>query len=238
MKTALISLLLIGNLASAATEWTTIPQKIEGQTGDACKLTINTLVVVPPPSQEYDNATTAMNEILSKSVRATTQSYLESVSSLPDRCNKSRAGGLSAELTTTLTFKSATWASWSLSEVGYLGGAHGYANVTQIVLSEAGQAITFDQVLGISREAFIQTVKMKLAAQNRYSEGSFEMWAESKTTDPIKTLNYSADNKGISIFFNSYVIASYAEGPSEVSYTWNELKTILKKDSIFSEYLK
>lgn len=241
MKASLFALLLVGNLATAATEWTVQPQKTVGKTGDACTLTIDTLVVTSTnPDDEYNQVVANMNGLLNKKVLETAKTYFEAIGEYSGgKCEKSRAsGGLSAEITTILISKTPTWSSWQQSSAGFLGGAHGYAQADLLVLSNKGERVTFDTVLGIGRDAFIQIVKMKLSEINRYSEGSFEMWAESKTTDPIKTLNYSADDKGISIFFNSYVIASYAEGPSDISFTWNELKTILKKDSIFANQLK
>ncbi len=239
MKASLFVLLLAGNLASAATEWTTQPQKTTAKTGDACTLTIDALVVTPTNSKdEYNQVTMKMNDLLSKKVLETAKVYFEAVGAdTGSRCLKSRAsGGLSAEITTILNFKTPAWSSWQQSSAGYLGGAHGYAQVDLLVLSDKGERITFDSVLAVTKIDFLKTIIAKLKAANRYNEDSFAIWMNG--SDGLKKLNFSADDKGILIFFNSYEIASYADGPSEVSYTWEELKSILKKDSIFASQLK
>lgn len=237
MKTSIIALLLIGNFASAATEWTTKPVRVRAKAGDVCTLTIDTAIVVPRNAKsDYDDVTVKINELLNKNVLRTSQDYYRAVGELGARCDKSRAGGLSAALVTSLIHTDASWSSWQQNMDGFLGGAHGYVVADRLVISANGDLVTFDTVLAISREDFINTVVSKLKAMGRYSEDSFNFWAENK--DNLKMLNYYANNDGISIFFNSYVIASYAAGPTEISYTWAELKSMLKANSVFANKLK
>jgi len=236
MKASLIVLLVVGNMASAATDWTTKPMTVRGKTGETCKLNIDTPIVVPK-NADYSDVASKINELLGKNVLSTTEEYYSAVASLGAKCVKSRTtGGLSAELVTSLIYADENWSSWQQNYASYLGGAHGSTAAYRLVISPTGELVTFDTVLAVSREAFIQTIVSKLTALNRYNDGSFSFWAEQENN--LKELNYYANSLGISIFFNSYVIASYAEGPTEISYTWEEMKSLLKANSIFSSKLK
>ncbi|MCD9187592.1 MAG: DUF3298 and DUF4163 domain-containing protein [Pyrinomonadaceae bacterium] len=65
------------------------------------------------------------------------------------------------------------------------------------------------------------------------SEGFDDEWL--KTGAGPKAENFSSWNikkKGILITFDPYQVASYAAGPKEVLLTYDELKSILKKDSV------
>ncbi len=238
MKALLLTLLFAGSFASASGEWTTKSQKTVAKTGEICTLTIESLIVTPINGEdEYSQPFVNYNKLLNQIAIETAKMYFEAIGEYSDgRCAKSRDGGLSAEVTTKLSYKTPKWSSWEQSSAGYLGGAHGYAEVDYLVISAEGEQVTFDMVLDVSIDTFMKTIITKLKAKDRYNEESFAIWKDGD--DVIERLNYSADDKGISIFFNSYDIASYADGPTEIFYSWEELKSILRKKSIFENQLK
>lgn len=139
----------------------------------------------------------------------------------------------------TAKFASYSWSSWAHESSSYTGGAHGYDAVYYMVLAPSGDVVAFNTVLAASVDQFIETVRAKVQAQqDQYDETFFDIWTDLSRKSGLSDLNYMANERGITIVFNPYAINAYVVGPTVIEYSWSELRSLLKTDSIFSKYLQ
>lgn len=129
------------------------------------------------------------------------------------------------------------WTSLAITSDSYMGGAHGIGGISYLVLAASGDVVRFSNVLDVDRKTFTYSVIAKLVAQNKYYADWFASWEKEFTQGSIE-LNYMADEHGFTVMFNQYAVASYADGPIEITFNWSELKDLIKKDSVFKDYLK
>lgn len=108
---------------------------------------------------------------------------------------------------------------------GYEGGAHGYYSVHGNAYSvETGKKLSLSDVI-VDEEAFKTAVKEKLISE--YDESVFlinidEYLKNDASLSGENELSWSMDYNGITVYFNPYEIASYAEGLLSVRLTYKE----------------
>lgn len=108
---------------------------------------------------------------------------------------------------------------------GYEGGAHGYYSVHGNAYSvETGKKLSLSDVI-VDEEAFKTAVKDKLFSQ--YDESVFlinidDYLKNDASLSGDNELSWSMDYNGITVYFNPYEIASYADGLLSVRFTYKE----------------
>jgi hypothetical protein len=128
--------------------------------------------------------------------------------------------------------------SYRISQSMYTGGAHPNSYTTFYNFDKAnGNQITLSTIFGTNYETALNKIidanfrKMKgLSATDNLQEkaGLFE----NKIT---YTKNFAIEKKGLRFYYNSYDIAAYVYGPTEVMVTWKDLKDIMPDASYYSK---
>ena len=125
-----------------------------------------------------------------------------------------------------------TLLSLSINDEYYTGGAHGGSGVYFInVNPQTGATFTLDNLLKPNYEDALNTLGNKVFRQTRQladtaslSENYFEFPEDKFTLNK----NYGFKQEGIVFYYNSYEIAPYAAGPTEVLIPYDELKDWIK----------
>lgn len=126
-----------------------------------------------------------------------------------------------------------TLLSLSVNEEYYTGGAHGGSGVYFISLNpKTGKVFTLDNLLKPGYEGVLSDIGNKIFRQVRelpdtasLSENYFEFPEDKFELNK----NYGFKKEGIVFFYNSYEIAPYAAGPTEVLIPYEELKEWIKQ---------
>jgi len=237
------------SMSASALEWSTYDLSTKAVSG-RCSSEINSILFIPKelesskPDQSKVKAqqviTDKMNSALADQIGAP-ESFGKgfNTSDFKEECVPGYNGntvGLYSKVDVSTKFAE-SWTSLSIASDSYMGGAHGFVGIQYLVLAASGDVVKFSSVLGAPHKQFVEAVIVKLKAQSKYDEEWFANWAKNFSQNAVE-LNYMANEHGVTVMFNQYEIASYAVGPIEITFEWSELKTLLRKDSVFSEYLK
>lgn len=128
--------------------------------------------------------------------------------------------------------------SYRITQSMYTGGAHPNSYTTFYNFDKAnGNQITLSTIFGTNYESALNKIidanfrKMKgLSATDNLQEkaGLFE----NKIT---YTKNFAIEKKGLRFYYNSYDIAPYVYGPTEVMVSWKDLKDVMPDASYYSK---
>lgn len=112
----------------------------------------------------------------------------------------------------------------------YTGGAHGYQGVRSLIFNPQTGKILTNEVLFKDLEAF-----------TRFAENKFRTTYKIPEKEPINSTGLMFENekfalpmtmifneKGLLLYYNTYEVASYADGPKEIQFTFEELEPYLK----------
>ncbi len=119
-----------------------------------------------------------------------------------------------------------------ISEWSYEGGAHGNGNFTAFVFDrETGQQLTpadFFTDLKVVNDACEMAFRVQhgLSPSDNLEEAGFEF---EDNTFSINS-NFYFTGRSFSVYFNSYEIAPYAVGPTEVEVGLDALEEVLKRE--------
>lgn len=228
--------------SASALEWFSYEQT-ETKVAGTCKAEFNTHVIFPDelkkdnPDEKKVASQQVITEKMNKILNALVEPLKQWVVFAPEECIPNRGRELFVQSDVSARYLSNTWASFEHAESSYMGGAHGNSSVTYVVIAANGDLVPFSSVLAVSKKQFIETVIVKIKEQDRYWEDDFKFWSDRFMSGEYD-LNYYANEQGIVVTFNAYAIGPYAAGPTTIRYYWEELKPLLKKNSIFAEYLK
>lgn len=128
--------------------------------------------------------------------------------------------------------------SYRISQSMYTGGAHPNSYITFYNFDKAnGNQITLATIFGTNFET----------ALNKIIDANFRKEKGLSATDNLQdkaglfenkityTKNFAIEKKGLRFYYNSYDIAAYVYGPTEVMVTWNDLKDIMPDASYYSK---
>ncbi len=123
--------------------------------------------------------------------------------------------------------------SLSINDEYYTGGAHGGSGVYFINLNpKTGKEFILDNLLKPGYQAPLTDIGNKIFRQVRevadtasLNENSFEFPEDRFELNK----NYGFKKEGIVFFYNSYEIAPYAAGPTEVLIPYEDLKDLIKE---------
>lgn len=111
----------------------------------------------------------------------------------------------------------------------YTGGAHGLSVVSLRSFDQTGQQISLQQMLTdttqLKKLAEQEIRKLReIPATQTLQEGGFFI----EGNDLPLPQNAALTHKGLLLYYNPYEIASYADGPTEMLFTYQQLGEILK----------
>lgn len=155
------------------------------------------------------------------------QDYQEFKTEIPDEF-----GGWHYTAKVSVEVQTDTLLSLSINDEYYTGGAHGGSGVYFInVNPKTGQEFTLNNLLKPGYEEPLREAGNKIFRQVRelpdtasFSQNAFEFPEDKFELNK----NYGFKKEGIVFFYNSYEIAPYAAGPTEVLIPYGELKAWMK----------
>ncbi len=122
--------------------------------------------------------------------------------------------------------------SLQYTEESYTGGAHGNNLLAFINLDpKTGEIVKLDRLLKPGYEEVLRTIGEEIFRRNHElsDTASFEDNGFQFTNDKFSLNdNYGFSREGISFYFNSYEIAPYATGPTEVMIPYARISAWLK----------
>ena len=138
--------------------------------------------------------------------------------------------GWQAEVTGKKLYQSEQIINFEISHYSFTGGAHGYRGLRSIIVNpETGKSIA-------NQDLFVNESIFRAFAEKQFREkfnipnkapinSKGFMFEDEKFQLPQ---NYFFTPKGLLLHYNSYEIASYAQGPQELLLTFESLKPYLK----------
>jgi Deacetylase PdaC/Protein of unknown function (DUF3298) len=132
-----------------------------------------------------------------------------------------------------LSYQSPKAMSVMINKYTFAGGAHPntYTTVLNFDLNtgktfQLKDLVTDLKKLKVLVEKKFREVRELSTSANFNDEGYF--WEEGFQLPE----NFSLDTNGLQFFYNTYEVASYAQGPTEFLLSWKELEGIVKKELI------
>jgi len=119
-------------------------------------------------------------------------------------------------------------ACFDYSTYEYAGGAHGVGNSSYLIYDiKTGNEITFKDIFNTDKEKeLLAMLTLKIRGEDNISD------------EVTHTENIYITSAGIGFYYNVYEIGSYAEGPTDIILTYNELKPFLKPNNPISHLYK
>ncbi|NUY81281.1 DUF3298 and DUF4163 domain-containing protein [Flavobacterium sp. MAH-1] len=138
--------------------------------------------------------------------------------------------GWEGDVNSRLVYRSQKVLDIEIQHYTFTGGAHGYSGKTSLIFNlETGKSIPNDSlftdvkaVTKLAEKHFRE--KFKIPENAPINSGGL-MFENEKFALPA-TIFFS--DKGVLLYYNTYEIASYADGPRDVMLPYSELGTLLK----------
>lgn len=137
--------------------------------------------------------------------------------------------GWKAEITAEVSYEDPHWLSIRLNSYTYTGGAHGYATV---------RYLNFDKSRGTELEAW--ELFTDQGDFQRFAENKFRQQEKIPAGKPINSTGFMFEKdrfylpenigltpEGVTLHYNQYEVASYADGPIELTLPFGEVKKYL-----------
>ena len=244
MKPYLYSLLLLILFASCSNELEFETQTFEKKTNLKCqgvcpKITIKVPVAKDGAAADSINAKifSTLKQIVyfgeepydSKDYQGLANDFIGSYEKMQKE-NPDELFGWEGDINGRLVYKSENVIGIELQHYTFTGGAHGYSGKTSLLFNrETGHWIPNDSI-------FKDVKAVKAIAEKRFRE-KFKIPADA----PINSGGLMFENeefalpstlffneKGVLLYYNTYEIASYADGPRDVLLPYSEIGTYLK----------
>lgn len=138
--------------------------------------------------------------------------------------------GWEAKVEGSIQYQTDSILNIQIDHYSYTGGAHGYQGIRSLVFNPKTGKILKNEDLFKDVKAFAKFAEQKFRTAYKISESdpinsTGLMFEEEKFALPM---NIIFNDKGLLLYYNTYEIASYADGPKEVQLTFKELKPFLK----------
>ncbi|PIY09528.1 MAG: hypothetical protein COZ18_07920 [Flexibacter sp. CG_4_10_14_3_um_filter_32_15] len=139
-----------------------------------------------------------------------------------------------------IVFNDDYFATIAFSNYQYLGGAHGMFGKTYLVIdTKNGKEIKLNDIFDKNALATLDKRMIKKAYSYTGFENAISLQDAGYLVDKIEaTDNFSLSAKGITFVYQPYEIAPYAAGMPSFLFTWEELKDLIKADSLVNSFLK
>ncbi len=137
--------------------------------------------------------------------------------------------GWKAELFAEISYEDEHWVSIKLSAYTFTGGAHGYGSV---------RYLNFDKQKGSEVESWELFRNQK--EFQKFAETRFRQQEQIPANQPINSTGFMFEDdrftlpenigltaEGIKLYYNQYEVASYADGPIELTLPFGEVRRFL-----------
>lgn len=144
--------------------------------------------------------------------------------------NPSDVFGWEAKIEGNVKYQTDSILNIELKHYSFTGGAHGYQGIRSLIFNPSnGKMIKnenlFNDVVAIKAFAEKQfRLKFKIPKNGSINATGF-MFEDEKFQLPM---NFLFIENGLLLHYNTYECASYAQGPQEILFTFEELKSYLK----------
>lgn len=127
------------------------------------------------------------------------------------------------------------------SKNGYTGGAHGF-QFTQLkcIDPKTSKHISLDDLFNPGFAAELNTLGEKrfrkqrqLEADSNLEEAGFSFEGNQFSLND----NYAITEEGLRFYFNSYEIAPYAMGPTNILIPYQEIKNLIKQNGLLKDFI-
>lgn len=144
------------------------------------------------------------------------------------------------ESNVNIIFNDAYFATLGFSNYQFSGGAHGMYGETYLVIDiKKSEKITLSSIFDKNALVSLEKRILKKAYAYTNSQNASSLQDAGYLVDKIEaTENFSLTALGITFVYQPYEIAPYAAGMPTFSFTWDELKDIIRVDSSVNSLLK
>lgn len=126
------------------------------------------------------------------------------------------------------------------SEMGYSGGAHPNSGQTYFTLNtQTGKAVPLKELLIDNYETELNKIAeplfrkdREIAANQTYEQAGFEF----KDGQFALNGNYGVTAEGLVFYYNSYEIAPYVMGPTELTIPYSAIKSLLRPEGALASF--
>lgn len=134
--------------------------------------------------------------------------------------------------------------SFQINESGYTGGAHGYSNTSFMnidldIMQEVKLADLllpgYEAELNVTGEKIFRDIRDIPADADLYEAG-FE-FENNQFALSDESNSFGVTDKGLLFYFNSYDIASYADGPTEVFIPYSKIQNLIDPNGLISSFI-
>lgn len=152
-------------------------------------------------------------------------SYKDLLQEFPDDAIGWEANGSSA-----ISYQNLKFVNIKIEYYIYTGGAHGYSGTKSLVFDrKTGKTLSHTDIFNDIDKFTIfseQKFKEKFGIKLKAPINSTGLMFENEFFELPETLLFT--EKGLTLFYNIYEIASYADGPQELTISYEEAKPFLK----------
>jgi len=125
------------------------------------------------------------------------------------------------------------------NKTGYLGGAHGFQKVQLFNFDNKGEAIKLSDLFTLGYEGELNAIaevlfrkQHELPPEKNLEDLGFSFPnGEFQLND-----NFAITEKGIRFFFNTYEIAPYAFGTTELMINYTDIQSLIKANGLLASY--
>lgn len=138
--------------------------------------------------------------------------------------------GWEAKVDGKIKYESDSIINVEISHYSYTGGAHGYSGLRSLIFNKKTGKIIPNKQLFSDLKGFNAFAEKKFKTENKIPEtdsiNATGLLFENDVFELPSNIFYT--EKGLLLYFNTYEIASYADGPRELLLSYNEIKPFLK----------
>ena len=138
--------------------------------------------------------------------------------------------GWEGKLEGSIPYQTEKVLNYRIDHYTFTGGAHGYQGVRSLIFNPETGKILKNEDLFNDVNAFTKFAETKFRTAYKIPENdginsTGLMFEDEKFTLPFTIL---FNEKGLVLYYNTYEVASYADGPKEIQLTYKELEPYLK----------
>lgn len=143
------------------------------------------------------------------------------------------------EGTTAVNYNDHSIVSLQTDTYWYLGGVH--PNELSLLVSlnsENGKRINFSDIFREGFESELNRIAEKIFRKDKKLSATEDLEKAGFWFNDNKFVlneNFGIKNNGLVFYFNSYEIAPYSDGPSEIFIPYDEIKNFIKEESLLFE---
>lgn len=196
--------------------------------------------VYPEISGIGNESAAKFNELIKKTVVNANNAYRKDVAEMD--VNDLREGmTLNNEIGYDVALATNDFVSLTLSDYTFMGGAHGGTSYTTVNYDlKNNRELNLEDIFNPNSNYLkILSNYAVTDLKSRLSEMSDDEWITKGAAPEAENYkNWNLTNKGLMLTFEQYQVAAYAAGPQTVMVPYDNLKAVLRKDSVAANLAK